>query len=119
VVPTSCASGDARAIRDHITKVASHEIVEAATDPLVGTGWMNNIVTDVDDNFASRLIDQLSNTDLDLKAGEVGDICEESGHRGPPAFSSRRLPPFPSAIRRWTTGSWSPPIGPTRMPWRT
>ena len=86
VVPTSCASGDARAIRDHITKVASHEIVEAATDPLVGTGWMNNIVTDVDGNFVSRLIDQLSNIDLDLKAGEVGDICEESGHTGPPAF---------------------------------
>ncbi|MEP7305736.1 MAG: hypothetical protein ABJA98_09480 [Acidobacteriota bacterium] len=86
VVPTACASGDARAIRDHITKAASHEIIEAATNPLVGTGWINNIVTDVDGNFASRLIDQLSNIDLDLKAGEAGDICEESGHPGPPAF---------------------------------
>ena len=33
-----------------------------------------------------RLIDHLSNIDLDLKAGEAGDICEESGHKGPPAF---------------------------------
>jgi hypothetical protein len=86
VVPTSCATGDAQAIRDHITKAASHEIIEAATDPLVGTGWINNITTADDGNFVSRLIDHLSNIDLDLKAGEVGDICEESGHKGPPAF---------------------------------
>ena len=92
VIPTKCASGDAQGIRDHITEAASHEIVEAATDPLVGTGWMNNIVTGSDGNILSLTIDQLSNVGLDLRAGEVADICEEGGNgaAGIPAPDVRR-----------------------------
>jgi FIMAH domain-containing protein len=86
VIPTKCASGDAQAIRDHITEAASHEIIESATDPLVGTGWINNIVTGSDGNILSLTIDQLSNVGLDLRAGEVADICEFGGTPGPPAF---------------------------------
>jgi len=86
VIPTKCAAGDAQAIRDHITEAASHEIIESATDPLVGTGWINNIVTGSDGNILSLTIDQLSNVGLDLRAGEVADICELGGTPGPPAF---------------------------------
>ncbi len=88
VVPTSCASGDAQQIRDHITKAASHEIIEAAVNPLVGTGWINNsVVTDLHGSFVSQLFDVFSNIDLDLKVGEAADICEAGGtHTGPPAF---------------------------------
>lgn len=86
VIPTKCASGDVQGIRDHITEAASHEIIESATDPLVGTGWMNNIVTGSDGNILSLTIDQLSNVGLDLRAGEVADICELGGTPGPPAF---------------------------------
>jgi hypothetical protein len=86
VIPTKCATGDAQAIRDHLTEAASHEIIESATDPLVGTGWINNIVTGNDGNILSLTIDQLSNVGLDLRAGEVADICELGGTPGPPAF---------------------------------
>ena len=80
VIPTKCASGgDAQAIRDDITEAASHEIIESATDPLVGTGWMNNIVTGNNEDIISFMIDDLSNVPLDLKAGEVADICESGG----------------------------------------
>ena len=49
VIPTACADHNnpgatAEDIRDSITRAASHEILEAATDPLVGTGWINNTV---------------------------------------------------------------------------
>jgi hypothetical protein len=89
VVPTACASGDAQQIRDHITAAASHEIIEAAVDPLVGTGWINNsVVTDVHGGFVSELFDAFSNIALDLKVGEVADICElgSGASPGPPAF---------------------------------
>ena len=46
---------DAEQIRNKITRAASHEIIEAATDPLVATGWINNgIVTDADDVSSRR-----------------------------------------------------------------
>jgi hypothetical protein len=92
VIPTKCASGDPQAIRDHITEAASHEIIESATDPLVGTGWINNIVTGSDGNILSLTIDQLSNVGLDLRAGEVADICELGGTPGPPAFQHPTSP---------------------------
>jgi FIMAH domain len=89
VVPTACANGATpQEILNSITNAATHEIVEAATDPLVGTGWINNsIVTDVHGNFFEQLIGSLSNIPSDLKAGEAADICEASGTMtGPPAF---------------------------------
>jgi hypothetical protein len=90
LVPSKCAGGgSAQAIRDNLTEAASHEIIEAATDPIVGTGWINNsVVTDVHGGLISELIDAFANIPLDLRAGEVADICEENAQAppGPPAF---------------------------------
>ena len=101
VIPTACASGSPQQIRDHITKAASHEIVEAATDPLVGTGWINDsVVTDVHGNFFSDIINEFSNVSTDLKVGEAADICEQtaSPQTGPPAFQHPTAPiPIPVA----------------------
>jgi hypothetical protein len=61
--------------------VASHEIVEAATDPLVGTGWINDaVIYDLHGNFFSEVVQLFSNINLDLKVGEVADVCEDSQH---------------------------------------
>jgi hypothetical protein len=94
VIPTSCAQGDAQAIRDHITKAASHEIIEAAVDPIVGTGWINDSVeTDLHGSFVSELFDVFGNIDLDLKEGEAADICEEKPkNTGAPAFQHKTSP---------------------------
>jgi hypothetical protein len=101
VVPTACASGPApEQIRNKITRAASHEIIEAATDPMVATGWINSsIVTDSDDGFFDTLIHSFSNLSTDLKAGEVADICEEGGTlKGPPAFQHPTAPiPVPAS----------------------
>jgi hypothetical protein len=95
VVPTACAgSSTPDQIRNRITRAASHEIIEAATDPIVATGWINNsIVTDSDDGFFSKLINSFSNISTDLKAGEAADICDENGTLlGAPAFQHPTKP---------------------------
>lgn len=101
VVPTACATGATpEQIRNKITAAASHEIIEAATDPLVGTGWINNsIVTDSDSDFFDALIHSFSNISTDLKAGEAADICQASGTlTGPPAFQHPTAPiPIPAS----------------------
>jgi hypothetical protein len=94
VIPTKCAEHrNPSATRAQITRaiqaVASHEIVEAATDPLVGTGWINDAVIDnLHGNFFSEVVQLFSNINLDLKVGEVADVCEDSANpqKGPPAF---------------------------------
>jgi hypothetical protein len=58
VVPAECAHGSF----DSLTALASHEIIEAATDPDIGKGWIDD----------SQLI---FNGDI-LKKGEASDICE-------------------------------------------
>jgi hypothetical protein len=101
VVPTGCATGSTpEQILNKITKAASHEIIEAATDPLVATGWINNsIVADDDDGFFETLVKSFSNLSTDLKAGEAGDICDENGtHKDAPAFQHPTLPiPIPAS----------------------
>jgi hypothetical protein len=100
VVPTACAehknpSPTAEQIRDSITTSASHEILEAATDPLVGTGWINNsVVTDLHGSFFSDMIQLFSNISTDLKVGEAADICQDSANpqRGAPAFQNPTPP---------------------------
>jgi hypothetical protein len=94
VIPTKCAARhNPSATRDEITRAiqaaASHEIVEAATDPLVGTGWINDaVIDDLHGNFFSEVVQVFSNINLDLKVGEVADVCEDSANpqKGPPAF---------------------------------
>jgi hypothetical protein len=91
LVPSKCASGaSAQEILDEITEAASHEIIEAATDPIVGTGWINNsVVTDVHGGLVSEIFHAFANIPLDLRAGEVADICELNAQAppGPPAFT--------------------------------
>lgn len=94
VIPTRCAArNNPSASRGEITRAiqaaASHEIIEAATDPLVGTGWINDaVVDDLHGNFFSEVVQVFSNINLDLKVGEVADVCEDSSSPviGPPAF---------------------------------
>jgi len=100
VIPTKCAARhNPSATRDEITRAiqeaASHEIIEAATDPLVGTGWINDAVIDnLHGNFFSEVVQLFSNINLDLKVGEVADVCEDSSHpdRNPPASQHPTLP---------------------------
>lgn len=98
VVQTKCAGGATAAdIRNEIFRAASHEIIEAAQDPLVSTGWINNsVVTEAEgDNFFEELIASLSAIELDLRVGEGADICASNGTQtGPPAFQ-HPTPPIP------------------------
>ena len=93
VIPTKCAARhNPSATRAEITRAiqeaASHEIIEAATDPLVGTGWINDaVIDDLHGNFFSEVVQVFNNINLDLKVGEVADVCEDSSSplKDPPA----------------------------------
>ncbi|HWE60434.1 MAG TPA: hypothetical protein VHB98_01860 [Chloroflexota bacterium] len=67
VVPAQCAHG----ALSSLTYAASHEIVEAATDPLILAGW-----TDDSKSLIGR-----------LRGGEVADICSSGGDVPSPAVS--------------------------------
>jgi FIMAH domain len=98
VVQTKCASGATpQAIRNNIFNGATHEIIEAAHDPLVGLGWINNsVVTDAGgDNFFEELIASLSAVELDLKVGEAADICDDDGDQLDPPASQHPTQPIP------------------------
>jgi len=71
VVPSKCANGDLR----KLTETASHELVEAMTDPVLTAGW-------IDDSYslAPPTFDRL------LK-GEAGDICDSIGSHPTPSAS--------------------------------
>ena len=87
-------------IRGQVTVAASHEIIEASTNPLVGTGWINNSVVTggIHGNFFSEIAGVFSNISLDLMVGEAADICQEGGtHTGPPAFQNP-TPPVSLAV---------------------
>jgi len=96
VVPTACAKATTReGIRDLITRAASHEIIEAATDPIVGTGWLNNsIISESDDSFFDSLIHSFNNLSTDLKAGEIADICDRNGKLTLPPSSQKPTEPI-------------------------
>lgn len=83
LVATKCNDAP---LLDSITQSATHEIVEAATDPLVGLGWINDTVVTQGD-LLSHIFDIFSNINIDLKVGEAADICQQGGTMtGPPAF---------------------------------
>jgi hypothetical protein len=63
VVPAQCSGGNL----NQLTVLATHEIIEAATDPIVPTGW-------IDGTSAAFLVNQQM-----LKSGEVADICSSTG----------------------------------------
>jgi hypothetical protein len=58
VIPAQCARGSF----DSLTALASHEIIEAATDPDIAKGWIDDSQLD----FSGDI----------LKKGEASDICE-------------------------------------------
>ncbi|HET9015882.1 MAG TPA: hypothetical protein VFN57_09810 [Thermomicrobiaceae bacterium] len=57
VVPLKCAQGN----RDALSYLLSHEVIEAATDPIGPHGWIDNDTIDFAGSF--------------LKEGEAADIC--------------------------------------------
>lgn len=98
VVQTKCASGaDPATIRNNIFRAATHEIIEAAQDPIVGLGWINNsVVTEAEgDGFFEQLIASLSAIEIDLRVGEGSDICAENGTQTDPPASQQPTPPIP------------------------
>lgn len=98
VVQTKCAGGTTPdAIRNNIFRAATHEIIEAAHDPLVGLGWINNsVVTEAEgDGFFQEIIASLSAIELDLRVGEASDICAENGTQTDPPASQHPTPPIP------------------------
>jgi hypothetical protein len=60
VLPTACGSGGTF---DGVTSLATHELIEAATDPIILSGWIDN----------SQY--EWLNANI-LKKGEAADICE-------------------------------------------
>jgi hypothetical protein len=62
VTPVECASGGVNNLIDNV----SHELVESATDPLVGLGWIEN------SQFSFSDPTQI------FKKGEASDICENA-----------------------------------------
>ena len=60
VEPIDCAGGTAVSA----VQILSHELVESATDPLIGLGWINNRDFSLRDPFGV------------LHTGEASDICE-------------------------------------------
>jgi hypothetical protein len=60
-LPVTCAHGSF----DELTSLSSHEMIEAATDPNFGAGWIDL------STFDFGALDHIA------KAGEAADICEE------------------------------------------
>ena len=70
VAPVDCSDGTVAGLVDGV----SHELVESATDPLVGLGWIEN--------------NQFSFTDPTkiFMDGETSDICEKAGNGSSATF---------------------------------
>jgi hypothetical protein len=82
IIPAACANRNLNAL----TVTASHELVEAATDPIVTQGW-------IDDAFS------LSPAAFDrLLKGEAGDICDPNGIK---PSQSMTLTPAPVQVSRY------------------
>lgn len=91
VVPVDCGAGSGSQL-DGVTYLATHEIIEAATDPIILKGW-------VDNNSASFIVDL-------LKHGEAADICFDKGASGV------RLPNGPVVAPYWSNSDGAcVPIG--------
>src|SRR6266851_2869453 len=65
VVPADCAIAGAANPLDGMSTTATHELIEAATDPIIVTGWIDNSKAGF-------------NADI-LMSGEAADICSSAG----------------------------------------
>jgi hypothetical protein len=70
---------------DGVSYLASHEIIEASTDPIILTGWIDNSLAGF-------------NADI-LKAGEAADICEVKG------VLPEKLPSGPVVATYWSNAA--------------
>jgi len=98
VVQTKCLSGStSQELRNNIFNAATHEIIEAATDPLVATGWINtSVVSEAEgDDFFDQIAASFSAIEIDLRVGEAADICQFGGTQTDPPASQRSTPPIP------------------------
>jgi len=98
VVQTKCLSGATpQDLRNNIFNAATHEIIEAATDPLVATGWINNsVVSEAEgDDFFEQIAASFSAIEIDLRVGEAADICQAGGTQTDPPASQRPTQPIP------------------------
>lgn len=87
VVPMDCAAQaqtnfSLASELDGVSYLASHEIIEASTDPIILTGWIDNSLAGF-------------NADI-LKAGEAADICEVRG------ITHLKLPNGPVVAAYWS-----------------
>ena len=97
VVQTKCLDGSTpKEIRDNIFNAATHEIMEAATDPIVGQGWINNsVVSEAEaDGFFDQIGASFSAIELDLRVGEAADICQAGGTELDPPASQHPTNPI-------------------------
>jgi len=98
VVQTKCLSGATpQELRNNIFNAATHEIIEAALDPIVGTGWINNsVVSEAEaDGFFDQIAASFSAIELDLRVGEASDICQAGGTQTDPPASQQPTEPIP------------------------
>jgi hypothetical protein len=90
VVPMDCAAQaqtnfGLSSELDGVSYLGSHEIIEAATDPIILTGWIDNSLAGF-------------NADI-LKAGEAADICEVKG------VQPAKLPNGPVIAMYWSNSA--------------
>jgi hypothetical protein len=96
IVP-DCGSGSARDLQS-VMMAASHEIIEATTDPVVGAGWYLDIAMTA---HAAITPDQYrSDPWTNLMFGEVGDNCESVSLRTWPLDDAGSV-----AQRIWSTSA--------------
>ena len=103
VVQTKCLSGATpQDLRNNIFNAATHEIIEAATDPLVATGWINNrVASDAEgDNFFEQIAASFSAIELDLRVGDDPNGGTRSGIFGGLAPTSRLTHPAARVMLR-------------------
>jgi len=89
VIPLKCATVGGAIDVDKLTRLMSHEIVEAETDPISLGGWVDNTTFNFSGDF--------------LKEGEAADICEDKV--GPaPDTRERRLDNGITVSPYWSNG---------------
>jgi hypothetical protein len=75
---------------------ASHEIIEASTNPFIALGWLNNSDTTFGSSDFSNIGGQIGTL---LSDGEAGDICSvASGQRAKPPVQVGTVGPAPAFL---------------------
>ena len=83
VAPVGCyTNADVAPPMSQLTENVSHELVESATDPIVGLGWVDNAylsITNIGDFFTE---------------GEAADVCDNEGDQSPTMISNLWVLPY-------------------------